>query len=379
MHALLSAALLLSLGASAPAPLSHTAARLRALTPIEFAAGEIPSSWKGPLAAYRTQLAALVREVAAAAPAEVDAPGLKKRLLDALAAQGLAPVEGDTAPGALLEVRVLSPEGHGELRAVTLRWAVPQCGEDSLLTLLRLERRAWRPVLEERSGKLERISDGLADLSLVVSPPDPQGESLALTADFTPWCTSSWSTGRYRIYRLPAKGRAARLLRARTSLWMSDEAFTLTAGPGFVQLESFTSQQLDPDLHHRVKLVRYSLEGGELRRVAPLADTAAGFLAEWQRLPWAEAKRWSAPGLATLHRQMAKSLAGTDCLGKFTERKASVDGKRWRLGLAFEAGERPCALPKRSSFDVSLKDGAYFLDSAPAEPPAGEGWQPDEP
>lgn len=374
MHALLSAALLLSLGAAAPSPLSHTAARLRALTPIEFGAGDIPAGWKRPLAAYRAQLSALVREVAAAAPSDSDAPALEKRLLSALAAQGLAPAGGDAA-GALSAVRVSSPEGHPELLAVTLRWAVPLCGEDALLTLLRVGRGAWRPVLEERSGRLGKISDGLAGLSLVLSPPGAKGESLALTADYTPWCTSWWSTARYQVYRLPARGEATPLLRGRASVWMSDEAFKLSAGPGWVQLESFTSQQLDLDLHSRLRLLRYSARGGSLRRLAPLSDSAAGFLAEWQTLPWAEASRWSAPGLAEVHGQLARALRGSDCLGSFVERKRALAGApRWRLVLAFEDGAKACGLPPRLAFAVSLREGAFYLAAAPLEA-AEEEWQ----
>ena len=159
---------------------------------------------------------------------------------------------------------------------------------------------------------------------------------------------------------------------------MSDEAFELSAGPGWVQLGSFTSQQLDLDLHSRVRLQRYPVEGGRLRRLAPLSDSAAGFLAEWQQLPWAEPSRWSAPGLAKVHSQLERALRGSDCLGSFVERKRAVAGPpRWRLGLAFEDGAKACGLPPKLSFEVSLKEGAFYLEAGPAEA-APDGWQREE-
>jgi hypothetical protein len=304
---------------------------------------------------------------------------LEKLLLAALAAQGLAPAAGDDSPGALSAVGVATPAGRPELRAVTLRWSVPLCGEDALLTLLRAGPRGWRPVLEERSGKLGKISDGLAGLSLVLSPPDAKGESLALTADFAPWCTSSWSTGRYRIHRLPAKGRAALLLRDSMSIWMSDEAFKLAAGPGWVQLEAFTSHFV-LEQHSRVALLRYALEGGKLRRLAPVASDATGFLGAWQALPWAEASRWSSPGLARLHGLLAKSHGRSDCYPALIERtrREGPDGQRWRLGLGLEGEGKQCGLPGKLFFEVSVKDGAFFLESAPAAPRDGAAWRSEE-
>lgn len=216
MPALASTLLLLALGAApaSPAALARTAATLRKLAPVEFAAGDIPPSLRTPLQAFRTQLGALVREVAAEAPQGSDPASLEKVLLAALAGQGIKPAKKELWPGALLEVHVEAPAGHPALRSVSVRYSIPECGEDALLTLLRFEGGKWQPALEEQSGPLLKISDGFELLSLALSPADAEGEVLAITADHTPWCTSSWRRARYRIYRIPPAGKAALLKRA---------------------------------------------------------------------------------------------------------------------------------------------------------------------
>ncbi|HEU0134784.1 MAG TPA: hypothetical protein VFR28_08170, partial [Allosphingosinicella sp.] len=100
------------------------------------------------------------------------------------------------------------------------------------------------------------------------------------------------------------------------SLWAQEDAFELR----------HVSSSIDPAVHNRPHVRRYSVNGASVRRVPPVAGSVRDFVDEWIVSPWAEAKDWSAnvPALARLHAQLKANRF--DLLGEFASIRACAKG-----------------------------------------------------
>lgn len=197
--------------------------------------------------------------------------------------------------GERLSYEVLRVPRHPRMLAVVTTLAI-NCGSDSMLILYRHESGRWRETMVRRSPPYQEIKGGWEDLRFAVSPPDAQGRWFVATASTTPWCTSAWHGLPYELARPgPSPERPRVFFRDKSIIYLGDEAdLTLRAERDSFELRH-TGASIDPAVHNRRHLRRYSVRGETVRRVQPVAENVRDFVDEWIVSPWSEAKDWSAP------------------------------------------------------------------------------------
>ncbi len=133
------------------------------------------------------------------------APQIQNRLEHAAAV-----ADGDVAErfGDIIGAAVTSPAPN--LLAVEYTLNIP-CGSDAQLLLFRFDR-TWKLVYERREDGYDSIAYALGSFEWRISPPDPQGRFLVLTASISPGCNSNWHTFVYRAEHVDPQGGAPVLI-----------------------------------------------------------------------------------------------------------------------------------------------------------------------
>jgi hypothetical protein len=358
----LAATALLALLATANPPSLAEAARAVAQKLPASADGNLPPGAVAPLSSYRSALRAQADAALAPLPADA-APGrMQRAVLEAFAAQSVAPEKEREGWGAvafrvagLASVSVASPPHHPDLRALQIVVGVYDCGDDTMLRVYRHDGAAWRPILAEHAAEIRSIADGLGSLTWALTSRLGDGSLLALTAWDTPWCSSNWHTLSYRAWKVTGSG--ARKVGQGDFFAMTGEGFEARGDRDSVWLHSVVHQDLDDGRLTRRRILRFSLAGDTLVRRDPVAPDPADFLGEWVESGWTDAELWSeTPDFVHhWHEQLSavtRPGQGCSCELPMAER-CSGGGERWHLVLECEAMDGKCSLPEALHFDVA--------------------------
>jgi hypothetical protein len=127
-----------------------------------------------------------------------------------------------------------------------------------------------------------------------VSPPDKAGKRFVVTRTVAGWCSSTWSTIRYALWR---PGHDAPLFQGSDPVWWGGEDYgRLTLGASDFEIR-FHSGSVDSGRHNREWVRHFALKGDTAVRVAPVADSVQDFVEEWIQSDWKDARGWTAPAL----------------------------------------------------------------------------------
>jgi len=225
------------------------------------------------IAAMKTKLSAYVAATAACGTGD---PNVLRTLL----ASG--------APKLDFIVRRFAPD----LIAITASFPI-QCGQDAMLSVFR----HGREVLHAESASYKTIGGAWDFFGYELSPPDKNGQWFAVTKTIAPWCSSTWSTIRYAVWR---PGRATALFHGEDGMWWGGEDYgRLKIGANDFTLR-FHSNSVDGGRHNREWVRHFSVNGDKVVRTAPFADNAMDFVEEWIQSDWTTARAWTAPAIVAL-------------------------------------------------------------------------------
>jgi len=181
------------------------------------------------------------------------------------------------------------------LLAIVARQRI-QCGHDTLLWVYEADAGGWRERLRWQAPPYDKVSGALEAFDYRISPPDASGAWYVLVKDIMPWCSSTWSTIRYAALRPGATPSTPRIVfHAHDSMWWgNDDIGTLAAAAGDFEVR-FHAASIEPAVHNRVYIRHFAIDGGQVRRVPPVALTPRDFVDEWIVSKWTDAAQWSAP------------------------------------------------------------------------------------
>lgn len=192
------------------------------------------------------------------------------------------------------------------------------------------------------------------------------------------WCTSNWHGIAFRVLRAGGSPDSPEvLLRGHDGIYLGvDEPVkTRTSAIGFdIVFEG--SQSLDAGVLVRPHIRRYRLHDGKFLRVAPAAFSAEGFLDEWLRMPWDEARQWTdkqaMPSARVVHDFFGRVPKGDDeedekryVSAEFSFVQPCSGDNRWQIGvIANESDEIVFGIRRP-------KAGVYFVTFAGRHRPRG--------
>jgi hypothetical protein len=282
MRALLFAFLGLAFAAPAAADclrpdVEHARLALEAALPKEDMATDVNARESAAIAAMKTRLKAYV---AATVRCGAGDPKLLETLLAA------------AAPQLRFDVRRLGPA----LIGVTASFGI-QCGSDTLLAVFAPKDGIWLPVLQLQSAPYKKVSGAWDMFDYALSPPDKTGHWFVVTKTVAPWCSSTWSSIRYGVWR---PGRAKASFQATDPIWWGNEDYgRLALGTNDFTLR-FHAESIDDGRHNREWVRHFAIDGGKVMRIAPFADSPQDFVEEWVQSDWKQARAWTAPAIQAL-------------------------------------------------------------------------------
>lgn len=218
-------------------------------------------------------------------------------------------------------------------------------------------------LLEDHPGGQFSYMSAAVDLS----DPDAQGRRLLVTHYVTAQCASTWMLTAWSVYRFDPPAAAERLFSASHNFWLGND------GPDFVLkpdelIVQFLDSSIDPDVHNRTAIRRYSFSAG-VRRLDPIALQPQDFVEEWLTRPWAEMQSRSAPETQASHRRLhADSL-----LAEYAAVFPCTASDRWLIGLdILRIGAKKRSKPVARWFVVrDLGTFQYRLESVASSRPSG--------
>ncbi|HEX8375449.1 MAG TPA: hypothetical protein VF606_09755, partial [Geminicoccaceae bacterium] len=292
----------------------------------------VPPTTGRKIEAVKDRLRVYVQTAMACAPTSVEPEALAAAMeqragtSDSRGEPGETGRPGPDRHGGTLTYEVSRVKAHPDMLAVVTTVGI-KCGSDSMLMLYRRTRTGWEELIVRRADPYGEVRGGWQDLRFDVSPADAQGRWFVATVSTTPWCSSSWQGLRYALAR-PAEdpARPKVFLDEKTVTWLgAEEELQVRAEEDAFELRHVAGS-IDPAVHNRRHVRRYSVSGEAARRVPPVADSARDFVDEWIVSPWAEAKAWSAadPRLAALHAQL--NTGRFELLGEFASIRACRKG-----------------------------------------------------
>ncbi len=124
---------------------------------------------------------------------------------------------------------------------------------------------------------------------------DPNVRLFMAVARDPAWCESNWYNVYYRVWRLRIDRPEQELLldRAEEAFFADEVEASLSPRDALIEFSThpgFTDFQVRRVVRH------YSMRGGRLERVDPLALSPKDFADEWMRTEWAVSSHWSSPG-----------------------------------------------------------------------------------
>ena len=305
--------------------------------------------------------------VVAARLAEIDGPALDDEVLTRAVQAALDPGEPADSGASSPRVHVARPPGHTERVVVVLEFEIP-CGTDSVLAVMRRRGGVVAPELVVRADDYASISGGrlLSDWSM--APPAADGSFYLVTANASPWCSSSWRGIHYVAVAPsddPKKPRVLAEYSGSAQVW--DSVASIDARADGFTLSWLARSELTREAA-RTHAHAYAVSGAGFVRVAPAVRRPQDVLAEWIGSEVSIARDLVVPGawasLAVKH----ASLHGKepDAMTEIT-----IDGK---TDVADFEGLPPhvhveltCAscskFPRRLAADVERVSGSWRLRS----------------
>jgi hypothetical protein len=265
--------------------------------------------------------------------------------------------KGIVTYGFIHQLDVTQPSGHPDLIVFRSEIYI-QCGEDSSVYIFQKKQGRWDMVITVESNGYKQISGGLGDLQYQVSPPDEHGQWFLVYAYENPWCTSNWQAIYFRALRPGATPEKPVVVLAREEEVFREAQANLEVTRDSFRLEFVASQRLDFGVLTRTHVARYRIAGNRATRIPPLADSPAGFLDEWSRLPQRKAARWSR--ILKFPRAGHHMLGNRKLYHEFDFVQPCPGGNKWQIGV--NISRLGSGAPLHELFATVVKqDESYFI------------------
>jgi hypothetical protein len=299
-------------------------------------------------------------------------------LSEKLTKAGLLPPRsaGELAFGYVMRLDVSRPKGYDDLVQVLTGVSIP-CGSDDSAYLYEWGQNRWARRFEAERNDYQHDYAPQELKGVYFSPRDENGDYLLLTVGLNPECFSAWNVLYHRLYRLaPSGAYTILLLDGEHSVYLGqDSAYDVALREDNLTLE-FVASSIDTGVHSRTHVLRYRVEGSQVRRVAPVALQPQDFVDEWLTRPWSEMEVYSAPSELTELRDWHRQLHSDFVHGEFQlVQRCQEDGRFWQIGLAMNYDERAQRFLDRMYFFVWQHEDYHFemLNVSPTRQPGCSG------
>src|SRR5437868_4709223 len=190
--------------------------------------------------------------------------------------------------------------------------------------------------------------------AVLISPYNNTNDYVVLTLGTEPWCSSNWHDVYYRAFRLgPDSGAPALVEGAEWAYLGNDRALEGSVARDDVLVE-FTIRSIDAGVHSRPAVRHFRINGGQVKRVDPLALSPRDFVDEWLTHDWKEAAFWSESAnrsaLRDRHRKLHKNFVSGEFIYPTMHCPATPD--IWHV--AVDLGDSPAPIGAEPK-------GTYFL------------------
>lgn len=268
--------------------------------PVEVMDTAVAPEARASIERLKSRLRTFVGAVVRCAPPQASPVALQSRLW----AAGDAEIDlksyviPDNPPkdrhGGELSYRVELAPGRPDLLAVVAEFSI-ECGADAILVLYQRDGDGWREVMVRRSAPYSEVSGGWMMFQYAVSPPDPQGRWYVATSRVPGWCSSNWRAVHYDLSRVGATpDRPNVFFAGQEGFYLgAEEPPELKADTQHFELRNRDASVDLSNVHNRVHVHRFAIEGDRLRRIPPVALSARDFVDEWVSSSWREARRWT--------------------------------------------------------------------------------------
>lgn len=163
-----------------------------------------------------------------------------------------------------------------------------------------------------------------------------QKQRLVLTLGSNSWCSSNWHPVYYRLWRIGGEQEqmTVPLIDRKEMAFLGKHAPPISATLKAQELTvEFSALSIDPSIHSRNAVRRFTINGSRARRVAPIAITPRNFVEEWLTRPWIESRTLSNPSsLQALQKWHKRFFTGG---GEFTavSKRCKGNGDEWQVSL----------------------------------------------
>ena len=266
------------------------------------------------------------------------------------------------ARGYLGSIRFEPPEARDRLVLVT--GAGIECGYDESAYVYERRDGAWHRIFE--SERNDYTKDGYQPQNfeqVLVSPKASDGKPpLVLTTGISPWCSSNWQVGYYRLFRArPDNMAPPPLLDRNGGLYIGvDRPVRSSLGRDAALIE-FQDNSIDPAVFARTIVLHFRVGPDDKAvRVAPFALTPRALVDEWLVRPWAESALFTDPAsrsrLQVLHRRLHKDYVAAEYAED--SGRCRDDPTLWVIGVTPEHAAAPLYFRLRwvAPFDLTLLD-----------------------
>lgn len=282
--------------------------------------------------------------------------------------------------GYIPAIDIEQPKHHPELLAIKTTLAI-NCGGDTSLYIFKRNENQWAMVLALETNDYEDISGAQNGLDYAISPADEAGKFFIVAADVNAWPQSRWQSVRYKMLRIGASPYAPNVVLSAEHGILRDRepACKLTATANTFRLDFWGLQSLDYGIQERAYILRYSVDGDRVTRIAPLASRPEDFLDEWINLPWEEAARWvdatNREAMQRWHGRLQRTYDGNYYYADFSFIQPCKEQKNtWQIGLNIDSKERADALPAELYFTITRQHATFYLrDINDVRPPGCPG------
>lgn len=203
-------------------------------------------------------------------------------------------VGGEDLYGYETYFEVKTTQDERRLLQIKGAFSIP-CGEDSLLLIFQPDNQHWREILNWQTPKYNSVSGSLNNFNHVISPSDASGNWYVLGSDSPTWCSSCWGSLQYYVLRPKENDTRPTVSFKDSSTFYrctDDEwDFSLLANSNDFELH-FPGQSIDSVNLIRPHVRHYDIEGDQIARTQPVAETPGDFVDEWIDSPWEEASQW---------------------------------------------------------------------------------------
>jgi hypothetical protein len=305
----------------------------------------------------------------------------EQEILDHLRAAGWQELPSNkwTAYGEIRKIRFDSNVDHDPTLLIVSTQLWLPCGStdpDSAIYVLRGMSRKWELVLSTNSDFDPVGGNDEGGLQYRISPADSRGRWFLAVAQLPPSCGGDRNVLRYKVLRPAANADSP------TLLVEEREVVDLTFQPPFrldVQDDWFAVTEATERTLGRgtgIRILRYAVDNNKIQRIAPLAVYPEDFVDVWARLPWDDARQWTAESAVdSLKKWHAKlNKVGKDSSEIELVRQCSGNGDSddtWMIELAVDSRSDASMEDKRVYVEVAKKNNTFFVNNIQESRPAG--------